>query len=99
MIHFDCPNCGRRLDIDSGFRGAVARCSHCDALIHVPVKPGAPGLGSLRRSRPGRPPDLAHGPQRRPGATTGGRSAFVWALGVVVLLALGAFFTAWLLSR
>lgn len=47
MVHFDCPNCKARIDADSGFRGGVARCEHCGALIHVPEKG--------ERARPARP--------------------------------------------
>lgn len=47
MVHFDCPNCKARIDADSAFRGGVARCDRCGALIHVPDKPS--------RARPERP--------------------------------------------
>ncbi|TVQ63507.1 MAG: hypothetical protein EA379_03730 [Phycisphaerales bacterium] len=68
MIHFDCPNCGERMDIDSGFRGAVARCEQCGALIQVPTKAGAGPAEHVKR--PATPPSLTPrggGPKRRTG--------------------------------
>ncbi len=64
MVHFDCPKCGKKLDVDSGFRGAVARCDSCGALISVPTKDAHGGGEAVKRpSRPPKPEEYAdHGP-------------------------------------
>lgn len=105
MVHFPCPQCGKRLDVDPGFRGAVARCEHCGALITVPSKsegvhpprerPTAPGApGSL--SPPGTAASSRSG---NPGAPTARaprprRSSLVVILAVIALI-LGAAAVAW----
>lgn len=58
LVHFDCPKCGKELHVDAGFRGAVARCEHCGALIKVPA----------RRERKGDPPGDPPRRPRQPGA-------------------------------
>lgn len=56
MLNLDCPNCGKPHRIDSAFRGGVARCDSCGALIHVPTKDGRPiEAQSGRKKRPGEP--------------------------------------------
>lgn len=60
MLNLDCPNCGKPHRIDSAFRGGVARCDSCGALIHVPTKDGKPiEAQSGRKKRPGAPGGIA----------------------------------------
>ncbi len=73
MVRFNCPNCQERLEVDSGFRGSVARCDKCGALIHVPHKKGRKAGAPVKRPKrpspltPGPPPDVptAMAAQRR----------------------------------
>lgn len=54
LVHLNCPQCGKELHIDAGFRGAVARCDQCHALISVPKKGAAASVAeanSVRRPR------------------------------------------------
>ena len=62
MIRFACPNCGERLEVDSGFRGSVARCDKCGALIHVPIKKGRRAAQPTAGQRPKTPRPLTPGP-------------------------------------
>jgi hypothetical protein len=55
MLNLDCPNCGKPHRIDSAFRGGVARCDSCGALIHVPTKDGKPIEAQTHKKRPGEP--------------------------------------------
>lgn len=90
MVHFDCPKCGKRLDVDSGFRGSVARCDACGALISVPTKDAPTASETVQRpSRPPRPeefaePPLSTGPVRR---NLSVRIAAVVLLGALVVTA------------
>lgn len=97
MIHFDCPNCGERMDIDSGFRGAVARCEKCGALIQVPTKTKAQPKRIVRPRKPTAPTPVA-----KPGAAAADehprRSARPYVLAfvvVAVLIGLGAAYAWW----
>jgi hypothetical protein len=58
MLNLDCPNCGKPHRVDNAFRGGVARCDSCGALIHVPTKDG-------------QPIEAQGGPKRRPGSPSG----------------------------
>ncbi len=86
MVHFDCPKCGKKLDVDSGFRGAVARCDGCGALISVPTKDASAGGEAVKRpSRPPRPEEYA---EHAHGASQKREGTPVWvvvALGLLVL--------------
>lgn len=62
MIRFACPNCEQRLEVDSGFRGSVARCDKCGALIHVPTKKGRKPSHPDAAHRPKTPAPLTPGP-------------------------------------
>jgi hypothetical protein len=66
MLNLDCPNCGKPHRVDSAFRGGVARCDSCGALIHVPTKDGKPieAQGGPKR-RPGSPSGITSGPNRK----------------------------------
>ncbi len=54
LVHLNCPQCRKELHIDAGFRGAVARCDQCHALISVPKKGSTASVAeasSVRRPR------------------------------------------------
>ncbi len=91
MVHFDCPKCGKKLNVDSGFRGAVARCDACGALISVPTKDTAGGGEAVRRpSRPPRPDEIAEHPLSTGAVRT---TTPIWAvvlIGALALVLLGA---------
>lgn len=57
MLNLNCPNCGSPHRIDSAFRGGVARCQACGALIHVPTKDGKPIEAQTGRKKRPRTPD------------------------------------------
>ncbi|MGP1310303.1 MAG: hypothetical protein ACTS27_08915 [Phycisphaerales bacterium] len=79
MLNLDCPNCGKPHRIDSAFRGGVARCDSCGALIHVPTKDGKPiEAQSGKKKRPGEPDRIvgekaASAGRRRKAAPKGAR--------------------------
>lgn len=102
MVHFDCPQCGKRLDVDAGFRGAVARCEHCGALISVPTK----SESASPRARPSAPG--APSPTNPPGAGAGAtghtaqsrrRAARLAVVAVVTLVVLGGLAAWWFAVR
>ncbi len=102
MVHFDCPQCGKRLDVDAGFRGAVARCEHCGALISVPTKsesashrarPSAPGAPV-----PTNPPGARAGAPDHAGATRR-RPARLAVVAIVTLVVLGGLAAWWFAFR
>lgn len=68
MLNLDCPNCGKPHRIDNAFRGGVARCDSCGALIHVPTKDGKPiEAQSGRAKRPAAPTgECGHDGEGRP---------------------------------
>lgn len=91
MVHFDCPKCGKKLNVDSGFRGAVARCDACGALISVPTKETGGGEAVRRPSRPPRPEDFAETPPSPARVRTNvGTRRLLVALVVVVVVVVGA---------
>lgn len=57
MLNLNCPNCGSPHRIDNAFRGGVARCQACGALIHVPTKDGRPIEAQTGRKRRPRSPE------------------------------------------
>lgn len=57
MLNLNCPNCGSPHRIDNAFRGGVARCQACGALIHVPTKDGKPIEAQTGRKKRPRTPD------------------------------------------
>ncbi|MBL0922769.1 MAG: hypothetical protein IBJ10_11670 [Phycisphaerales bacterium] len=100
MVRFACPNCGVRLEVDSGFRGSVARCDKCGALIHIPTKKGRRPGQPTAAQRPKTPSPLTPGPA--PSVPTAhaserkGRRTWLLALGIAVLVLGGAGAALWL---
>ncbi len=95
MIRFACPNCEQRLEVDSGFRGSVARCDKCGALIHVPTKKGRRPTHPSAAQRPKTPSPLTPGPApsvptARAAEKDGRRIWLVAILMAIGLLGLGA---------
>lgn len=102
MVHFDCPQCGKRLDVDAGFRGAVARCEHCGALISVPTKSES-ASHRTRPSAPGAPtptnPPGAHALASGRTGGTRGRTARLAVVAIVTLVFLGGLVAWWFAVR
>lgn len=68
MLNLNCPNCGSPHRIDSAFRGGVARCQACGALIHVPTKDGKPIEAQTGRKKRPKTPDSPQKAGKRPKA-------------------------------
>lgn len=70
LVHLNCPQCAKELHIDAGFRGAVARCDRCHALISVPRKGSAASVAEAGPARRPRQPGAlgeAQPPKKAPG--------------------------------
>jgi len=61
-IVVQCFQCSTILELDDGFRGGVARCSNCGALLRVPKEVGTAGASSR--------PHTPSTPQPRPKAAS-----------------------------
>jgi regulation of enolase protein 1 (concanavalin A-like superfamily) len=70
-IVVQCFQCSTILELDDGFRGGVARCSNCGALLRVPKEVGAAGE-SVRPHSPAGMPQPRPRPASDPGVSSGG---------------------------
>lgn len=63
MLNLECPNCRKPHRVDGAFRGGVARCDSCGALIHVPTKDGRPIEAHTGHKRRPKAPGVIPGPE------------------------------------